>query len=353
MSNKKYTIKDIAELAGVSKGTVDRVLHKRGKVSDKALQKVEQVLKEIDFQPNPIARNLKNNKVYKICVLMPDPKDDPYWVPANQGIIDASDEFKPFGVLVEQCLYRLYDRSSFALASQKAIDLRPDAILIVPLFQEELRQVLKKCKQRNIMVALFDNYLEEFTGEIFIGQDLNQSGRVAASLMRKIVGENDKIGVVHVDLEPHMELKQKGFVDYFNEITSQITIESKSFSTKDTFDFKQQISSFLQEHPTITALFVTNSKAYEILEVLPEKKRIIIVGYDLLEKNIKYLKEGKIDFLIHQKPKRQAYLGVGYLAEYFLFEKKVPKKELLPIDIITSENVDYYVTKNHSSNSLL
>ena len=37
---RKYTIKDIAEIAGVSKGTVDRVLHKRGKVSKKALEKV-------------------------------------------------------------------------------------------------------------------------------------------------------------------------------------------------------------------------------------------------------------------------------------------------------------------------
>ena len=62
---KKYTIKDIATLAGVSKGTVDRVLHNRGKVSEEALDKVNKILKEIDFQPNPIARNLKNNKMSK------------------------------------------------------------------------------------------------------------------------------------------------------------------------------------------------------------------------------------------------------------------------------------------------
>jgi len=80
--DKKYTIKDIAELAGVSKGTVDRVLHQRGKVSDKAQESVEKILKEIDYQPNPIARNLKNNKVYRICVLLPDPKEDAYWAPA-------------------------------------------------------------------------------------------------------------------------------------------------------------------------------------------------------------------------------------------------------------------------------
>ena len=50
MIKKKYTIKDIARLADVSKGTVDRVLHRRGKVSKKALEQVTQVLEAIDYQ---------------------------------------------------------------------------------------------------------------------------------------------------------------------------------------------------------------------------------------------------------------------------------------------------------------
>lgn len=62
MTKKNYTIKDIAKMAGVSKGTVDRVLHKRGKVSESADAKVKRVLNEIDFQPNPIARNLKKEQ---------------------------------------------------------------------------------------------------------------------------------------------------------------------------------------------------------------------------------------------------------------------------------------------------
>ena len=46
---KTYRIKDIAELSGVSTGTVDRILHNRGKVSEEAQKKVEKVLKEIDY----------------------------------------------------------------------------------------------------------------------------------------------------------------------------------------------------------------------------------------------------------------------------------------------------------------
>ena len=62
--NKNYRIKDIAELSGVSTGTVDRILHERGKVSEDARKKVEKILKEIDYQPNLIARSLALKKKY-------------------------------------------------------------------------------------------------------------------------------------------------------------------------------------------------------------------------------------------------------------------------------------------------
>ena len=87
--DKKYTIKDIAKMAGVSKGTVDRVLHNRGKVSPTALDKINEVLNVINYEPNLIARNLKNNKIYRICVLLPDPEIDPFRLPCVNGIQDA------------------------------------------------------------------------------------------------------------------------------------------------------------------------------------------------------------------------------------------------------------------------
>ncbi len=57
MENKNYTIKDIARMAGVSAGTVDRVLHNRGDVSASSGEKVRKVLDEIDYHPNMFAGN--------------------------------------------------------------------------------------------------------------------------------------------------------------------------------------------------------------------------------------------------------------------------------------------------------
>ncbi len=341
---KKYTIKDIAELAGVSKGTVDRVLHQRGKVSSKSLAQVQKVLKEIDYHPNPIARNLKNNKIYKICILMPNPEKDTYWIPAVQGIQKATNEFKPFGLVVNEYYYNPYDRSSFLEKSKEALQSPLDALLVVPLFQKEALDIYKICQESNIYVLSFNNAIDTYNASNYIGQDLYQSGRVAASLIEKLALKKSVFGVLHLDEEANMRLKENGFKTYFEENSNAPQINTFSLKTSNKETFKKEAIKLLQSNPEISAIFVTNSKAYRFIQAIEHLcNNITIVGYDLLEENIRYLENGCIDFLIHQKPKRQAYLGVGYLAEYFLFGKPIPSEKLLPIDIITTENVQYYL----------
>ncbi len=343
MDRKKYTIKDIAQLAGVSKGTVDRVLHKRGKVSPEAEEKVASVMLNIDYHPNPMARNLKTNKVYQICVLLPNPQLDHYWIPALEGIKQAAKEFKSFGIAVQEYYYQPYDQSSFLENYNEILTIVPDAILMATANRSESIRILGQCEKKGIVLAFFNNYIEAQKNQIFIGQDLYHSGRIAAQLIEKLVENNDKIGIVHFNKEPHMQLKEDGFRSFFGERAKAIKIISKNFETDNGPNMLSQVKSFFDEENDITAFFITNSKAHVFVDALPEKR--IVVGYDLLERNIQLLKEGKIDYLIHQNPKRQAYLGVGFLADHFLFGKSLPEQKLLPIDIITSENVKYYIDR--------
>lgn len=345
MPKKKYTIKDIAELAGVSTGTVDRVLHKRGKVSEEAQANVDKVLTKIEYRANPIARNLKNNKTYKICILIPDARYDPYWIPAHEGIQDAIEEFSVFGIMVDRHLYHPHSKTSFVEKAKEVIELCPDAILMPPIFQDESLSILKQCADKNIRVALFNNHIENLEYGTFIGQDLEQTGRIAADLIFKMVGPKAKIAIVHIDMEPHMQLKENGFKSYFqNKRKDLLPLEIKIFKTDNTEDFEEETGLFFKENTSFSAIFVTNSKTYKLVRVLEKNNhRPTLVGYDLLKENVDYLKEGKIDFLIHQKPRKQAYLAIAYFSEFFLFGKILPKQSLLPIDIITSENVNQYL----------
>ncbi|WP_034040471.1 LacI family DNA-binding transcriptional regulator [Wocania ichthyoenteri] len=343
---KKYTIKDIAELAGVSKGTVDRVIHKRGKVSQAALEKVTKLLEEIDYQPNLIARSLKNTKNYHICVIQPNPEIDPYWQPCIDGVNDAINEYKSFGITIDSYFFNHADTDSFLEVNEDVLKQLPDAVLITPVFHKESIEVIKKYNANDVIVSTINDPLELNGITNYVGQDLIQSGRIAARLMEMIVPKNRDILIIHLDEvfnnSIHMQLKEKGFKNYLEHVPNS-NYKLKTYSLQQA-DLDEKLYDLLNNPNAISGIFVTTSKVYSVAKTVKNfpDLNIKIIGYDLLDENIKYLKKGAIDFLINQNPKHQAYLCITQLAEYFLFDKKIPKQKLLPIDIVNSENFDGY-----------
>jgi LacI family transcriptional regulator len=73
------------------------------------------------------------------------------------------------------------------------------------------------------------------------------------------------------------------------------------------------------------------------------KQKIRLIGYDILDENLKYLRTGTIDFLINQNPKRQAFLSISHLANHLVFKKCAPKQDLFPLEVITQQNLDSYL----------
>ena len=65
------TIVDVAKLAGVTPTTVSRVINNRGYISEKTKSKVYEAMKELNYQPNEIARSLTKQKTNTIGIIVP------------------------------------------------------------------------------------------------------------------------------------------------------------------------------------------------------------------------------------------------------------------------------------------
>ena len=68
---KRVRIKDIAEEAGVSIGTVDRVLHDRGEVNKETKEKILDLVEKLNYTPNLVAKSLSLKKALRIALLLP------------------------------------------------------------------------------------------------------------------------------------------------------------------------------------------------------------------------------------------------------------------------------------------
>jgi LacI family repressor for deo operon, udp, cdd, tsx, nupC, and nupG len=85
------TMKDVAQLAGVSTATVSRALMNPEKVSTSTRKKVENAVMETGYSPNSLARNLRRNESKTIVAMVPD-VGDPYYADILRGIEEAAME---------------------------------------------------------------------------------------------------------------------------------------------------------------------------------------------------------------------------------------------------------------------
>ena len=109
----KVRIKDIAEKSGVSVGTVDRILHNRPNVSKSAREKVERVLKEINYRPNMYASALAYNKSYTFHVLIPKHESEAYWEEIEEGALEACEVRRDFHIDVKMGYYERFNKQEF------------------------------------------------------------------------------------------------------------------------------------------------------------------------------------------------------------------------------------------------
>ena len=193
MENKNYTIKDIARMAGVSAGTVDRVLHNRGDVSAASREKVQKVLDEIDYHPNMFAIGLAAKKRYRVLCIIPYYIEHDYWHSVAAGINRAAQELRPFNVSVEYMYYHHADRLSYEKACAKIRREPVDAVLIAPNFREETMALTSYLEGKDIPYAFIDFNIEDTHALCYIGQDSQASGYIAAKILMRKYEEGQEV----------------------------------------------------------------------------------------------------------------------------------------------------------------
>lgn len=354
--SRKVRIKDIAEKAGVSVGTVDRVIHDRDGVSSEAAAKVNAVLKEMNYHPNAIASALATNKEHTFIVIMPEHNLQAYWQEVEDGVTKAEADRRDFRVHIEKCHYNRHDKKSFLQITRDCIKKNPDGIILVPSDIETTRKCTDTMHKKNIPFILLDSYMPDLKPLAFFGLDSFNSGYFAAKMFTMMMDDkNLPIMLMRQMLHGKVASKQQanreeGFRHYMIDHYPKIKIIDLDINDEKTDDEKQAdeiLETFFKNNPTVRHCITLSSKAYVIGEYLlrSNRRNIHLMGYDIIPRNEECLKQGAMDFIIAQHAYRQGYYCVKTIFDAVVLHKRVNAINYMPIVLLCKENADFYQRK--------
>ncbi|MCK4922592.1 MAG: substrate-binding domain-containing protein [Bacteroidales bacterium] len=351
-NKKKIRIKDIAKLANVSVGTVDRVLHNRGNVNEKKWAKVIKIIDELNYTPNLLAKSLASKKIIRIAVLIPEPYDNNnlYWENPLVGINQAIQELIDNNVEIQIYKFSTKDKKSFIIQSKIILKGNYDGIIFAPSFHKESLAFLKKCNEEKTPVIFIDSTIEGADVKSYFGQNAVQSGYLAAKLMSCCVKKNSKVLILNLSnklaITRHLKNREKGFLNFIDNLEEpkKITTISAEIDPTDNQEPEKSLTKIFSDNPDLEGVFVTNARVQQVAKFISKKNytKLFLGGYDLAGNNIKYLNSGVIDFLICQKPEDQGYKSVMAMFTYILTEKPGKRINYSPIDVVFKENIDFY-----------
>lgn len=354
LMTQRIRIKDIAEHTGVSPGTVDRVLHNRGNVAPEVRDRILRVMQEMGYEPNIVARSLANKrKPLRIAAILPDWRQDTYWVQPKEGAERAAEAVRHYGVAVEFYFFPLFDPAAYLDVVKQVLETRPEALLFAPLFLHESEYLIAETTRLGIPKVMINTNIEGTDALCYIGQDSYQSGILAGRLLDFGLDDGDAAMVLNLDKDVsnarHLLDKERGFKDFFNGVEHKsIGIYQAVFEDFDDPEkLREWVSGQFEKHPRLNGFFVTNSRAYKLVSALDPvaQKRVKIVGFDLIEPNLALLNENKIRFLINQNAWHQGYLGILAIVNSLILKKEIPQQQYLPLDIVVKENAEYYLKR--------
>ena len=357
LEKSKITLKDVARMAGVSRGTVDRVIHKRGNVSKQSYDDVMRVIKDIGYEPNIYASILAHGKNRIVALLLPSYRQGEYWDMAARGASLAEEYAKTFNVRLVTVSYDQYDIGSFRDACSQLLALSPSAVALAPIFRNESAVLAATLRERGIPYSYVDTKLEEDGYLTFYGMPMYKSGYLCAELLSDSISSfsgspvEPKVAIVRIALDKNRKsdptsVRRAGFIDYMTEHFPNVEILSVYIDPHDPAGIADVLSDFFSANPGITHVVMFNSRVHLIvpwLNSLPAVDRPRAIGFDNLDANLAALRRGTIKYLITQHTDEQTRLAVNSLVDYLILNKEPGRREnYMHMDILSRNNVDDY-----------
>lgn len=346
---KRPTIQEVAEYAGVSRGTVDRVLNQRSYVREEVKERVLGAIQVLGYLSPRQAhqQNIEGTDLpapLKLGVLLPN-WSGTFYKEITRGIEAAQSRLasKQVEVRILRCESDLPIEAIELLEQLK--DWGAEGIALCALNDVAIEARIELLKECGIPCVTFNSDLPNSSRVCFVGQDYEKSGRVAAELIYKCTARQGKVLALAGNLEYYgHSARLRGFCEHMHTLgfpTNQIIVNETYNDYRVTYN---KVLAALQEMPDIIAVYMVNRSVTGCTDAIEASGRtgtIRVVAHDMSERTKSLLRLGRLDFTITQDMYQQGYQPLLVLFD-LLRNKKPAHSTLLNNDIaiICAQNMD-------------
>ena len=333
----------IAELAGVSRSTVERVLNNRGDVNEDTRKRILEIAKKFDYQPNRAGQTLviRQKNITIGCIIIE--ADNPFYAELNKGIEAKAKEFATYGIKV------IVRKAPFAAEAQiKEIDylLGQDinALVIQPIVNAPVTEKLKALEEKGIPVVTMNTDIPNHDSQFcYVGNDFYLCGKTAANLMTMFTGAQCNVGIItgFANAKSHYD-RIDGFKDYIKDYPNMKIVDVAE-NQDDDLESYHITKKMIEEHPDIDAMFIVAGGVNGAGKAIKSFKdrEIRTISFDDMPETRKLVKDGTILATICQQPIRQGELALAVLFDYFVDGKKPENNRIYTdIQIKVKANID-------------
>lgn len=309
----KVTVKSLAQAAGVSRGTVDRVLHNRGAVKEDVAKRVRLLAKELGYVPNRAGRALAAFKTpIKIGALMPS-VGNAFYQEIIQGINNAQKEFQDLGLEVVLKEVEGFDENVHLQAISGLVDCGCKALCLSTVNTPKIRDKINQLYDQGIVIVLLNTDVENTRRLCYVGSDYLTAGATCAGMLA--LSHKDKLNILIVT-GSRLILGHNQRIEGFQQELNRQQVDYQIIDIVESFDSDiraQQVTfKALQAHPEINCVYIAGAGVQGVGAALIafQNQDIFAIGFDELYSTKQLVSAGIIKFVVCQQPTRQGYHAI-------------------------------------------
>lgn len=326
------TIKQIAEMAGVHRSTVDKVLHNRPGVSDPVRSRVQKIIEECNYQANPIGKALKmQERKLTVKVLLLEVDARPFLI---NGIEEALKKYDTFQIQIEYVNLPYTGVKDQAEELKKCMDHRPDGIILSPINSPEIVKAIDACTQAGIPVITVNTDIKGSQRLCFIGQDGFKAGKVAGRLMGEFLRGKGKVAVFTSDGDNHQSFpfgtREGGFREIVQNVYPGVQVMPSIYTQEKPQVIRREMRRLCESESGLSGIFITCGGVKAVGDVLEEYERtdMKLICYENYAEIIDLLKRDVVTATLDSDIEEQGKKALEVLLDDLIYDRKPEKKHL-------------------------